>query len=200
MGSEMCIRDRIRAVQGASVEFVQTWRTAIELRPETVEYLPCLCHGTTWGGFHGIMQGCHKPGGGTARAATRGEATLDLRNDIMMSPYPYWDKDNYVSGMRKTSPLYMFYDLEMVAGIEAVKLHLTVRGSVVTPNEIPWHVVDCCVAKGNDKQGAEDVIVFHHIARTCGNPVGITDASLRRYKSYLRSGRRLDPTFVTNAY
>ena len=182
----------LRAVQGHSLKCVDHERTASRIPAEVIKNLACLCHGTTWKGFAGMLTGFQRPGGGTLRAAAEGVAEEELRNETMMSPFAYFDKDNYVSGARHDSPLYLFYDLDIMSGFD---LFLTPRGSVVTRDDVPWVGVEVGVAKGWSDVGADDVMVFHAFARQWGRPVGVTEESKARYKKFLRKGGKLDPAF-----
>ena len=100
------------------------------MEPSELWRLGCICHGTTFDAFPNILRGSLKPGSmvepekltrpgsGCQRSATGGavgEGHQLARNVLMMSPYPFFDRERYVSGARKDSELYLFLHKSHVA-------------------------------------------------------------------------------------
>ena len=133
--------------------------------------LSCLCHGTTFDAFQSIWKGSLKPashvdpsdyrhpGSRSQRPATgesgAGEYAL-VRNVLMMSPCPYFDRQRYVGGARKDSELYIFLQKDRVAELIATTpchLYLTHRAAVISCDEWPWTCIQAVFAPGHVPRG-----------------------------------------------
>ena len=108
---------RVRACQGHSIPWILLERLGVSIQAEHVGKLACLCHGTTHDALPNILRGSLKPashvdpsqfrqpGSRSQRPATGkpGGVTYGaVRNVLMMSPYPYFDKW-FLGGARKAS-------------------------------------------------------------------------------------------------
>ena len=136
-----------RACQGHSIPWIVPERLGVFIEANRVSELPCLSHGTTFDAFASILKGSLKPashvdpvdyrrpGSRSQRPATGGVGaggyTL-VRNVLMMSPYPYCDRQRYVGGARKDSDLYIFLQKENVAELVAT----TTRRLDLTPLQL----------------------------------------------------------------
>jgi RNA:NAD 2'-phosphotransferase (TPT1/KptA family) len=106
----------IRAAQGHSIPFVNPARIGAYVSADAMKQdVCCVCHVTTWEALAHILQGGLKPGGGASRAATLGLETTDIRKESMLAPYAFWMGENLRSGMRRDSPLYIFFNKDALA-------------------------------------------------------------------------------------
>ena len=98
---------QVRTCQGHSIPWIIPERLGALIKPEEIGRLACLCHGTTFDAFPNILRGSLKPGSMVElaklsrpgsrprRSATGGVGTagrLLVRNVVMMSPYPFFDR------------------------------------------------------------------------------------------------------------
>ena len=87
------------------------------------------------------------PGSRPQRPATDGAATIGrplVRNVLMMSPYPFFDRERYVSGARKDSELCLFLHTRRVSEVVAESdrmMYLTHRSAVISCHDWPWHCI-----------------------------------------------------------
>jgi hypothetical protein len=181
---------QVRACQGHSIPWVMPERLGVSISAEHVDKLQCLCHGTTHEALPKILRGSLKPASHIPPDFLERPGN---RATLMMSPYPYTDKENYIGGARKNSELYVFLDRDRVAALMKTsdrQLYLTHRAAVITQDGWPWHCIQCVVAPGFKHGGPADALIYHEFAVDWPNPECVTEESLAKWQKY-----QLDPTF-----
>jgi hypothetical protein len=106
--------------------------------------------------------------------------------------------ENLRSGMRHDSLLYIFFDKDALADLirkREVPLYLTARGSLITPDAIPYSCIECIVAKGIDTTGAGDELVYHTLVTDWPFPVAVTKQGEEDWQHWKRSGQLPNKVF-----
>jgi hypothetical protein len=121
-----------------------------------------------------------------------GLETTDIRKESMLAPYAFWMGENLRSGMRHDSPLYIFFNKDALAELirkREVSFYLTARGSLITPDAIPYSCIECVVAKGIDPTGAGDELVYHTLVADWPFPVAVTKQGEVDWQHWKSSGQ-----------